>query len=485
MYMINAIRKSILLFFRPVLSFLLISTNLLLSCDFGEYWTDILNISYKGMCTGSDGNVYRVSTNGNNSDADKFDIEVLHTDLADRCQKTGVSGKSNVIIASLSIIFKVEDNKYEAINATFKDGNKILVFINGSTEKKPSKDYKSIDSVYNSDFNPDILFKDFQKRLPIIEEADEHLKHSTIRSFNQTWEGMIQAKRVSLCNALGNLVKQAEDQAFSYSDLIKEMGKQYELAQGQVNGSCGCYIDSEQYLLKFLLEEKKDLLQEQSSASGDTSQPTKICDEYNALYARYRTIKINSIRAWAQSEIRIENLEKMSDTAREVSERLSKLKDTQVVGCVLHIHSTNETCEACAYSLHQELYARENFKPLINCMIQHNNVVGSAHVNDPFFTIIASCTKDLPIPTGDHPIRPGGINKDYKLDDEAIEGNNVLINYLLNKKIFIQKKIDYQTEPAPANIQEYQKSKRRRKDVGKSKQKSQNYINGQGKRHAD
>jgi hypothetical protein len=418
-------------------SYLFLVSSTYSTDDFGGRWSETLNFTHQhlNMKTDPQGNVTILT---DNLKSEPLDVETIHTNLAKLANEvTGITGEShNIVIAGLSIIFKVGDN-YEAIYSHFEEvGSKIIAFISGSVEKKGQKSKKFTFIGPSEAHPPEKLLRKFKERLEKNTEKEKgkaeaeseetnfssELSTSCIKNYYNKWT---EDKQKVLLETKENLSKSLSQE--SDLTLLYVLKAQINEAIKNNNSVYGSSIDSEQFLLNYLEQEEDSLT--------DDDFKSNICTKYLSLMAKYKIEKLEQLK----SNFEVQSLHNSDQLIEEFREKINQLKEMKEVGCILNLHSTNEICCCCAYSLAKELRHGTNFskiKEIIGCHDLSKD-------NSPsFFAILTSSNKYV---RGSGGSRPGiGLESSFTADDYNDE-NLIRIESLTEKGVFLQKFLGKET----------------------------------------
>ncbi len=380
--------------------------------EFGGVWVDTLNFSHGiGLKSGPHGNVKSI-------DGKSFDIDEIHTELEKEAKKTARAAGlyHNIVVAGLSLIIKVDDDQYEALYVPLKDSNSIVAFVSGAVGRGYSQQGTTF--IGPSDhYVPQELLKSFGERIGSPKDSFLPLRHDVIEGYYKEW---MKAQDDALTEAkasIGQLVTQDQESIYSFH---KEIQRTVDEKINEANKGFGSAIDSEQYLLRYFGETK--------TVRGVES--TKLLLKYNDLLGKYRIDKLNLLRTrFSKETSRTENVDTIRSGIAKFQQELDQFEKMQEVGCILHLHSINEICCCCSYSLAQELrYGKSN--EITENMRTHNNGVGGF---DPFFSILVSASQILPEVEVNRP----GIGKDSYFADR--QDGVVPIEFSIARGVFLQK----------------------------------------------
>ena len=383
--------------------------------EFGGVWVETLNFSHRGIGikTGSHGNVRSI-------EGKPFDIDAIHEELMKENKRVIAStGKShNVVVAGFSLLMRDTDGNCEAFYIPLKEGNSTLAFISGIVEKEYSQRNTTFIGA-SEEFIPQNLLQKFAERLNHQSEDFPPLNHVAASTYYEEWKN---AQKTLLWGAIAKLGQLAIDEShesiYTYERAIKQA---LDDKINATNKSFGSSIDSEQFLLSYF---------EKPLQMFEGSQVPTVYVKYNDLVGKYRTEKLRALRTNFFKELNAtEDIEKMNESMDKFKTTLDQFAKMEEVGCILHLHSTNEVCCCCSYSFTQELrYGL--LSDLKKIMKDHNN---PNSLTEPFFSILFSASQILPEAEKGRP----GIGQSSTF--EELEDGVVPIQEIVNKGLFLQK----------------------------------------------
>lgn len=390
----------------------------------GGKWSESLNFVYddggQQIKTGKTGNVQIVDRVGQASPSLKpFDVDEIHQALQEKADRVKAAG-GNIVTMGVTVITKYGSN-FEACHKILSVSSKgTAVFVSGGgdvTFQSPN-DCEIIGA--SKERRAETLAKDFDDRLAanLSSLNIQPIKQCQIEWNNGVKKAWIDAAR-GLDKVNSNLQEALKNYPTPQYHLYGQFSSNYDK---EVNEplrkvlNFGSATDSEQFLLKHLKEEvlgKKRMIGACESVKG-----------------KYPALKLDILKdTIGQSHPR-------DDLVRKLDDHLNFLE----VGYIIHLHSTNEVCSCCAYSLANDLLYGGISDQIINMAQAHNQGKQGHPAISPFFLILVSCSQKLPPLDGTVDFyRRVGIGDDSVLDaDDYIDGL-VKANKAIADKVFLQK----------------------------------------------
>ena len=386
-------------------------------------WTEELEFVYEThghkIRTGEHGNVALIEQVGQSvPSSKKFSVAAIHTELMEKSRTiAGEASPSNIVTAGLTVIVKY-GQRFEACYKNLSEETKHAAFLSGGTESTlKSKVFTVIGS--SKDYPPGELSNRFDERL--LKNISK-LDPSPIIECQTTWkEGVKQTWKT----VQAGLQRVSDSINPDDPDAKKKFESHYTQ---EINGplgtttNFGSAIDSEQFLLKYLTKKEDE---------------TRIEGAYDGTFGKHQTLKAEALKHQLPNA-KIDEEEKFVEETRNYLQALR-------VGYILHLHSTNEVCSCCAYSLASDLLYGEIPDKLKDMVTKHNEGKPGAEEIDPFFLILVSANQKMNEPEGETEYyRRVGIGEDSRLKDkdyETAEGQEkwVKANSAISQKVFLQK----------------------------------------------
>jgi hypothetical protein len=381
--------------------------------ELGGVWVDTLNFSHSiGLKSGVRGNVKSVE--GKN-----YDVDEIHADLEKEAKKrtetTGVS--HNVVVAGFSLIMKIADDRYESIYVPLKETNSTMAFVSGAVGRNYSQQGTTFIGA-SDHFVPQKLLENFRRRIGDFGGSFRPLNHGFIEGYHEEW---MKAQDDALTESKASIAQLATEPHESIYSFHKAIESAIDLKINEANKGFGSAIDSEQFLLHYFDKPEKGL--------GGT-ETTNLANKHSNLLGKYKTEKLKSLRArFSKEASSTENIEKIRESMAKFQQELDQFERMEEIGCILHLHSINEICCCCSYSLAQEL-RHGNLSKIKESMKIHN---GSQSSIEPFFSILVSASQLVPDVKDNRP----GIGMDSRFT--YLEDGLVPIEFSINEGVFLQK----------------------------------------------
>ncbi|MDP2194087.1 MAG: hypothetical protein Q8K36_06145 [Alphaproteobacteria bacterium] len=406
--------------------------------EFGGVFVDTLNFSHQGLSrsgstidfrTGRTGNVHYID--GNN-----FDLDAIHAQLqqsTDDARKdvlgTG-SDAPNAVMAGLTLVIQCGEKVeafYQPLAEVFRSGSVERIYQNKKkTVIGPSEKYQPIELLQNfgerlQTDGSKIIGKD---RVKICyqdwKNAQQKILQEALGQQETALRGALERTQ-ALSLSQSGAVEVSVPSVYSVAKILDDIRDQ---ATKVTNENFGSSIDSEQYLLAYLAEKLE--------AISPTETPkSKLLEKYGRLLTDYKADKLNQLKNKFKT-VSSNDLDAVQTLIRAMGQEIEDLKNIQEVGLILHIHSVNEICCCCAYSIAHELVSGPLGTEVKNAMIGHN--VDSKV--DPFFLVSVSASKklrsDVRQGIGDHNVLP---EDDYERPDD---GRYVKISNVMERGLFLQ-----------------------------------------------
>lgn len=408
--------------------------------DYGCRWSQTLNFNLEDIQTGKNGNVFHYS---NSNETNKFDINEIHKELkiaADNPSTTSSQSKNsvevpkdrNIVVAGLSLIIKNGED-YHAVYTKLKEGENILAFLDGSSH--PAYEKKSYNFIDHHKYEPIELFTEFGSRLNRTNQNFTGLK--TINQLYKNWLTIQKIEVEKSKNKVENISKNSLDRNNTPIELLKEISTALEENIKTSNENYWSSVHSEQFFLRFL---KERLIKE------TTLDPNKknVSGKYIDLLTEYKTSEIKKIREIITNPLNNKKInldeelkKRLTDNVNYAHRLIDNTNNIIEIGCILHLHSTNELCSCCATSISLEMNESPTFNLLRKTMNDHNE----NKYNDPFFLVLSSSSNTLPGDETEN--RASGIGKNNLPEEDYSdkEKNFFNLNEILKKRIFLQKRI--------------------------------------------
>ncbi|MCI5057790.1 MAG: hypothetical protein MRY83_16865 [Flavobacteriales bacterium] len=400
---------------RGIISLFFLCINLPIHAvgELGGVWVDTLNFSHSiGLKSGIRGNIKSVE--GKNYDVDEIHVE-LEKEAKKVAKATGTS--HNVVVAGFSLIMKIADDRYEFIYVPLKETNSTMAFVSGAVGRSYSQQGTTFIGASDS-FVPQKLLENFGQRIGDFGGSFRPLNHDSIARYYEEW---IKAQSEALTESKASVVQLATEPHESIYSFYKAIENAIDLKINEANKGFGSAIDSEQFLLHYFDKPEKGL--------GGT-ETTNLAIKHNALLGKYKTEKLKSLRAkFSKEASSTENIEKIRESMDRFQQELDQFERMEEIGCILHLHSTNEICCCCGYSFAQEL-RHGNLSKIKESMKIYN---GSQSSIEPFFSILVSASQLVPDVKDNRP----GIGIDSRLAD--LQDGLVPIEFSISEGVFLQK----------------------------------------------
>lgn len=295
--------------------------------DYGGVWSDTLNFSCGVIRTGATGTVRQI-------DGTPFDIDNYHrTALKERAEKVRrVTGQDpNVVVASLTVIMRCGDD-FEVYSEFLKEEKKdFLAFVSGSVAGNfsPQREYDIIQA--SEKYKPLALLRTFEERFKrpsqpmsvadatsaVVTAAAAPSGPSTLPALGirehklpelqqqyTRWQDKQRSQLEDAKRSLGGLLAEDTDSVYSLSAKVHRVFKEVER---RANSGFGSSVDSEQYLLSYLNQEKLVL----------ASPPKRlIVYQLEKLLRSYKAEKLKHLRKKFSEKLQTEKTHEMR-TAEE------------------------------------------------------------------------------------------------------------------------------------------------------------------------
>ncbi|MBY0501417.1 MAG: hypothetical protein K2P93_05390 [Alphaproteobacteria bacterium] len=399
----SSLKFSQILFWKVIVNIILFSIIPELALgNGGGKWAESLNFVYETdhhkIATGKKGNVILVDQSGQQTPVRiPFDIEDLHKELGKKANEVVAAGSNlgNLVTVGFSIIMKCGEG-FEACHKTLSiSSGKTAVFESGGTPStfQPPKGYEIIGA--SNERKAQDLSKVFEKRL---EKGIVGLNKAPILGCQAKWQQEVKNAWSETKTGLHKVGESIEIDSI-YNDHFDQICSDLVEMPLRKVANLGSAIDSEQFLLKHLIEK--------------TDDKEKIVSAFESVNGKYKSIKLNILK---------------EEISRAVDDSiLSVVKnhlDSLEVGFILHLHSTNEICSCCAYSLAAELLYSEIAAKIPHMATSHNAGKEGAETIKPFFLVLASCSKKLePLEGNPAFYRRVGIGNDVALAPDTYEND--------------------------------------------------------------
>lgn len=379
-------------------------------------WTEQLDFSYdkldKKLTTGTHGNIDQIYLDKNKSPygVKKFNVEELHTNLKQEHDTFNIDGGNRVAVG-VSIILRYGE-QYEAYHDILKIKGNTAIFLSGGAESNTTQKGFAVVSA-SKEIPAETLAKTFNDRIkdetfaPSTKDNIITCQNRWMNDLTQAWSELKQGFE-SLTSKIDPLdpIKTSEIYYSEQENIIDEKLRKVK--------NFGSAVDSEQYLLNYL----------NSTVQGKK----RVIGIFESIRNQFNEMKSNDLK------LKINN----TDMQKAVS-AVKEHKNFMEVGYIVHIHSTNEVCSCCAYSIEYDIFYKGIAKEIVEMANKRNSDKENCQNVNPFFLTLYSYSNTLKPEESDKFYVRKGINKDQKLPSQDYEKD---LFTLKQPQGFFQKKLE-------------------------------------------
>ena len=320
----------------------------------------------------------------------RFDVDEIHKLLAAKAYENNSSGKHNIVTAAFTLIIRKKDIYYAVSGMLVDKDKKPRCFLSGLKSNDEEKNNKKTVKKNDNKKVLSSLFDVVKKRM-----EDASFRQGIVK---EICEAVQKAQHDAMKNIPSIITTyEAENKIAFLIELVQRKIKIYD--------GYGPFIDSEQFLLSDL-ESNFITKLEDESVKGYYVDLIESCMQFQYDYLRKKFIKIDKDNSdLRKAAVLDEMISRMKQELDEWKEACKSVEDFEILGCILHIFSTNEFCQFCGASIVCEFHERkDNF--VQRCKAQMSK---TKNKEDVFFVALASWDESL----GDskHELRPPGTNQ--------------------------------------------------------------------------